>query len=64
MERKISIFTILSIFLVSIFTGGQLQAQNTMPEIMEQGSLEEQKEYLEERMNIYNGYRAVRDDIL
>ena len=63
MERKISIFTVLGIFLVSIFAGGNLQAQNTMPEVMEQGSLEEQKEYLEERMNIYNGYRAVRDDI-
>lgn len=40
-----------------------MQAQNTMPEIMEKGSLEEQKEYLEERTNIYNGFRAIRDDI-
>ncbi len=35
----------------------------TMPAIMDTGSIVEQKAYLEERMNIYNGYRAVRDDI-
>ena len=35
----------------------------TMPEVMDNGSLEEQKAYLEERMNNYNGYRAVREDI-
>ena len=63
MERKTTIYTILSIFLISIFSGGLLQAQNTMPEIMEKGTLEEQKEYLEERTNIYNGFRAIRDDI-
>lgn len=63
MESKTTIYKILSIFLISIFAGGLLQAQNTMPEIMEKGTLEEQKEYLEEKMNIYNGFRAIRDDI-
>ncbi len=63
MKKNIRTFITLSFLTVSILSGGQLFAQNTMPEVMEKGSLEEQKDYLTEKMNIYNGYRAVRDDI-
>ena len=40
-----------------------LQAQTSMPEVMDTATLKQQLEYMNERMNIYNGYRAVRDDI-
>lgn len=63
MKFNIKTILTLSIAAMSIIFSGQLQAQNTMPEVMEKGSLLEQKDYLEEKMNIYNGYRAVRDDI-
>jgi hypothetical protein len=47
---------------IFIFGAGIVKAQ-TMPEIMEKGSLQEQMDYMNEKTNIYNGYRAVRDDI-
>ena len=63
MKKNIRTFITFSFLAVSILSGGQLYAQNTMPEVMEKGSLEEQKDYLTEKTNIYNGYRAVRDDV-
>lgn len=44
------------------FGTGMLKAQK-MPEVLEEGSLQEQMDYLKEKTNIYNNYRAVRDDI-
>lgn len=38
-------------------------AQTTMPEVLDTATLRQQLDYMNERMNIYNGYRAVRDDI-
>lgn len=54
--RIVLVVTILPAFFINA------NAQ-TMPEVMENGSFEEQTEYMKDRMNIYNGYRAVRDDI-
>jgi preprotein translocase subunit SecF len=34
-----------------------------MPEVLDTATLRQQLDYMNERMNIYNGYRAVRDDI-
>ena len=52
------------LILVSLFSFiSKYSFAQTLPEVLEKGSLEEQREYMEERMNIYNGYRAVRDDI-
>lgn len=51
------------LFFILLFAQNSNLLAQTMPEVMEKGSLEEQKDYLTERMNIYNGYRAVRDDI-
>jgi hypothetical protein len=34
-----------------------------MPEILEEGTLEEQYEYLHERTRIYNNFRAIREDM-
>ena len=43
--------------------GTQVFAQRTMPEVLENGTLEEQLEYLDERTRIYNDFRAVREDM-
>lgn len=34
-----------------------------MPQVLDTATLEQQLDYMEERMNTYNGYRAVRNDI-
>jgi preprotein translocase subunit SecF len=39
------------------------QAQTSTPEVLDTATLQQQLDYMEERMNTYNGYRAVRDDI-
>jgi len=37
--------------------------QSPMPEILEQGTIREQMNYLEERTRIYENYRAIREDM-
>lgn len=39
------------------------QAQTSMPRVLDTATLRQQLDYMNERMNTYNGYRAVRDDI-
>jgi preprotein translocase subunit SecF len=39
------------------------EAQVSTPEILDTATLQQQLDYMKERMNIYNGYRAVREDI-
>jgi uncharacterized membrane protein len=39
------------------------QAQTNTPRVLDTATLRQQLDYMNERMNIYNGYRAVRDDI-
>jgi len=51
------IISILSIFFLPA------QDQPRTPEIMSNGTLEEQLEYIHQRTNIYNNYRAIREDI-
>ena len=63
MKRIIAKYTFLTLFTILMAQGGQLYAQATMPEVLENGTLLEQKDYLENKMNNYNGYRAVREDI-
>ena len=40
-----------------------LKGQSSMPEVLENGTLEEQYEYLHERTRIYNNFRAIREDM-
>ena len=54
--------TIILIFMLTC-AGTQVFAQRTMPEVLENGTLEEQLEYLDERTRIYNDFRAVREDM-
>lgn len=56
-------FLTFSITILTLFSGSKIYAQASMPEVLEKGTLSEQKEYLEDKMNNYNGYRAVREDI-
>lgn len=40
-----------------------MYAQNRSEEILDNGTLEEQYDYLNDRTNIYNNFRAVREDM-
>ncbi|MEE4117288.1 MAG: hypothetical protein V2I37_14040 [Marinilabiliaceae bacterium] len=51
--------------LVLFYGSGSINAnaQSDMPEIMQDGSLKEQLDYINERTRIYENYRAIREDI-
>jgi hypothetical protein len=55
------------IFLIVCLLGSSgiysAQAQTSTLEIQDTATLQQQMDHLRQRMNIYNGYRAVRDDI-
>ena len=55
--------TVFAIIILNLFGTYYTQAQTSMPEILDTATLQQQLDYMKERMNIYNGYRAVRDDI-
>jgi preprotein translocase subunit SecF len=55
--------TVLVVIILSISGIYCTQAQTSMPEVLDTATLQQQLDYMKERMNIYNGYRAVRDDI-
>ena len=55
-----TVFAIIILILSGIYC---TKAQTSMPEVLDTATLRQQLDYLKERMNIYNGYRAVRDDI-
>jgi len=54
-------FTVTIIFILA----GTIKSigQSPMPEILEQGTIREQMNYLEERTRIYENYRAIREDM-
>lgn len=52
------------LILITIFnTSNIIYCQSGIPEILENGTLEEQLNYLEERTRIYEDYRAIREDM-
>jgi Fe2+ transport system protein B len=55
--------TALSIIILNLSAIYCTQAQTSIPEVLDTATLQQQLDYMEERMNTYNGYRAVRDDI-
>jgi len=57
--------TIFSLAIACLFLipAQSLLAQSPMPAILDSASLESQMKYLKDRTRIYNGFRAVRDDI-
>ena len=59
-RKTITSLAIVCLFLIPIQS---LNAQSPMPAILDSASLESQLDYLQERTRIYNGFRAIRDDI-
>jgi len=63
MSYKKSFFVIvLSLFFLITFAPAKLKSQ-AMPEVLTEGTLSEQFEYLHQRTNIYNDFRAIREDM-
>ncbi len=61
-EKKIpAIFIAILINIISI--PGILKGQASMPEILQNGTLQEQLDYIEDRTLIYNNFRAIREDM-
>ena len=55
--------TVIGIIILNLSCIYCAQAQTSTPEVLDTATLQQQLDYMEERMNIYNGYRAVRNDI-
>lgn len=55
--------TVSAIIMLNFCCIHGILAQTSMPEVLDTATLKQQLDYMNERMNIYNGYRAVRDDI-
>ncbi len=58
--RKLLLFFI-SVFIMSITSFGQIHVR--ILEVMDTATMEGQLEYVREKTNIYNGYRAVHEEI-
>lgn len=54
-------FTGIIILFLTVYVNGL--GQSAMPEILEQGTLREQMNYIQERTRIYENYRAIREDM-
>jgi preprotein translocase subunit SecF len=53
----------MAMIFLYLTSSNAIQAQTSMPDELETATLQQQLDYMNEKMNIYNGYRAVRDDI-
>ncbi|TVQ15056.1 MAG: hypothetical protein EA361_06595 [Bacteroidetes bacterium] len=56
-------FPFLALLSILIITPVSEVRAQTLPEVLEEGTLSEQYEYLHERTNIYNNFRAIREDM-
>lgn len=54
-------FTGIIILFLTVHVNGL--GQSAMPDILEQGTLREQMNYIQERTRIYENYRAIREDM-
>jgi hypothetical protein len=55
--------TMLGMVLIQLSVIYTARAQNRTLEVLDTATLQQQMDHLRDRINIYNGYRAVRDDI-
>ena len=62
MKSKLFTKTIL-LGLLFCLSFVKVSGQNSMPEVMENGSLKDQMNYVNEKTRIYENYRAIREDI-
>lgn len=49
--------------IMILFGSARVSCQTALPEVLEQGSISEQLDYIQERTRIYEGYRAIREDM-
>ncbi len=61
--KKLPVVLLIIVSGLSMFNTNYVFSQSGMPEILENGELNEQLEYIQERTNIYNNYRAIREDM-
>ncbi len=57
-----TLFAVILALPLLFFTGYNLNAQ-ALPDVLTEGTLKEQYEYLNDRTNIYNNFRAIREDM-
>jgi hypothetical protein len=60
-HKKITLLSL--IFFLLLIGHTSVRGQNSMPEVLNNGTLKQQLDYLNEKTRIYNGFRAVRDDM-
>jgi cell division protein FtsB len=53
----------MALTVIILMAGTRGISQTTIPEILENGTLREQMNYLEEKTRIYENYRAIREDM-
>jgi cell division protein FtsB len=58
-----TIIRLLFTAIILTITGTRGFCQTTIPEVLENGTLREQMNYLEEKTRIYENYRAIREDM-
>lgn len=58
-----TIIRLLLTAAIFTFAAGKGLCQSAMPEVLENGTLREQMNYLEEKTRIYEYYRAIREDM-
>jgi hypothetical protein len=54
-------YAFLSLILMSVFVSGK--GQSGIPEVLVNGSIREQLDYIQEKTRIYEDYRAIREDM-
>lgn len=59
--QKLSFIVVIS--MVTLLWSHQSVISQTIPDVFEEGILEEQYSYLHDRTNIYNNFRAIREDM-
>lgn len=60
LQNSFPFFVLLSILFFAPVSESNAQS---LPEVLEEGTLNDQYEYLHERTNIYNNFRAIREDM-
>lgn len=53
----------LLVLMIMSFMTVRGNSQSTMPEVLENGTLIDQMDYIEQRTRIYENYRAIREDL-
>ena len=62
-HRKITRLSLIVLLILIGHTASLVRGQTSMPEVLDNGTLKQQLDYLNKETRIYNGFRAVRDDM-